>query len=583
MQPGTCLSSIFKLSAAALVGIAATASLAGPARAQSTQELEATNPNPNDWLSYHGTYKGYDYSGLDQINTSNVKNLQVAWMHFPGRTTRGIQSMPLAKDGILYYSGSYSRVFALDGASGKVLWTYFPELDDQLVARQTHSPYNRGMAMGDGKLYIGTVDGRLIALDAKTGKPAWDTKLIDSQKLTVGFTGAPIFARGTVIIGAQGGEWPYRGPIFAVDAASGKKKWEFFTVGGTPEAMKTWGNDTWRIGGGGGWMPGTYDPQTNAVWWGVANPAPLYDWAGSDWMKTGARPGVNLYTSSVIALDLDSGQLKFHHQELPHDNWDFDSSVGEFVSIDRGGKQLMVHPNKSGYVFVYGRADAKVENVWPIMKASNFVKDIDPHSGELIGRRDFSPGPQSEVLCPAIAGGVSWNSGAYSPKTGLYYKIGNEWCMTLDVKKTTPVTEPEVQLNIGAEFKIVPPPGGDISGHLDARDPVTGQVKWQVSFHEPPLSSVLATAGNLVFLPDAAGITHAYDAETGKELWSHNDGIGHAGGIISYAAGGRQFIAVPAGWGSLVGEGYGAMFGEPFKSMPVDAGALIVYALPAKP
>jgi alcohol dehydrogenase (cytochrome c) len=581
MQPIICMSSVFRLGAAAFLGIAATALIAGPALAQSAQELEATNPNPNDWLSYHGTYKGYDYSGLDQINVNNVKNLQVAWMHFPGRTTRGIQSMPLAKDGVLYYSSSYSRVFALDGATGKVLWTYFPELDDQLVARQTHSPYNRGMAMGDGKLYIGTVDGRLIALDAKTGKPAWDTKLIDSPTLTVGFTGAPLFARGTVIIGAQGGEWPYRGPIFAVDATSGQKKWEFLTAGGTPEAMKTWGNDTWRIGGGGGWMPGTYDPQINAVWWGVANPAPLYDWAGSDWMKTGARPGENLYTSSVIALDLDSGQLKFFHQELPHDNWDFDSAVGEFVSIDRDGKQLMVHPNKSGYVFVYDRANAKIENIWSIVKASNFVKDIDPRTGELIGRRDFTAGPQSEVLCPAIAGGISWNSGAYSPKTGLYYKIGNEWCMTLTVQKTTPVTEPEVQLNIGADFKFVPPPGGEYSGHLDARDPVSGKVKWQVTFREPPLASVLATAGNLVFLPDAAGITHAYDAETGKELWSHNDGIGHVGGIISYAAGGRQFIAVPTGWGSLVGEGYGTMFGEPYKSMPVDAGALIVYALPS--
>jgi alcohol dehydrogenase (cytochrome c) len=559
-----------------------TALVAVPALAQTAQELEAANPNPNDWLSYHSSYKGYNFSGLDQINANNVKDLQVAWIHFPGRTTRGIQSMPLAKDGVLYYSGSYSRVFALDGATGKVLWTYFPELDDQLVARQTHSPYNRGMAMGEGKLYIGTVDGRLIALDAKTGKPAWDTKLIDSQKLTVGFTGAPIFVRGTVVIGAQGGEWPYRGPIFAVDAASGKKKWEFMTSGGTPEAMKTWGNDTWRIGGGGGWMPGTYDPQTNAVWWGVANPDPLYDWAGTDWMKTGARPGENLYTSSVIALDLDTGKLKFYHQELPHDNWDFDSAIGEFLQIDRDGRQLMVHPNKSGYIFVYDRANATVENVWPIMKASNFVKSIDPKTGELIGRRDFSAGPlQGEPLCPAIAGGVSWNSGAYSPKTGLYYKIGNEWCMTLDVKKTTPVTEPQVQLNIGAEFKFVPPPGGDFSGHLDARDPLTGDVKWQVSFHEPPLASVLATGGNLVFLPDAAGVTHAYNAETGKELWSHNDGIGHAGGIISYAAGGKQYIAVPAGWGSLVGEGYGAMFGEPYKSMPMDAGALIVYALPS--
>jgi alcohol dehydrogenase (cytochrome c) len=285
----------------------------------------------------------------------------------------------------------------------------------------------------------------------------------------------------------------------------------------------------------------------------------------------------------VIALDPDSGQLKFYHQELPHDNWDFDSAVGEFVSIDRDGKQLMVHPNKSGYIFVYDRANAKVENVWPLVKAINFVKSIDPKTGELVGRRDFSEGKlQGDPLCPAIMGGVSWNSGAYSPKTGLYYKIGNEWCITLDVKKTTPVTEPQVQLNIGAEFKAVPPPGETaMTGHLDARDPVTGQAKWQVQFPEPPLSSVLATAGKLVFVPDARGITHAYDAESGKELWSHNDGIGHSGGIISYAAGGKQYIAVPAGWGSLVGEGYGAMYGEPFKSMPMDAGALIVYALPS--
>ena len=555
---------------------------AAPAFAQvSAQQLEAANPNPNDWLTYHATYKGYDYSPLDQINTGNVKDLQVAWMHFPGRTTRGVESMPLAADGVVYYSGSYSRVFALDGASGKVLWTYFPQLDDQLIARQTHTPYNRGVALGDGRLYVGTVDGRLIALDMKSGKPLWDTKLIDSEKLTVGFTGAPLFARGMVIIGAQGGEWPYRGPIFGVDAASGQKKWEFYTVGGTPEAQKTWGNDTWRIGGGGGWMPGTYDPATNVVWWGTANPDPLYDWAGSDWKNTGARPGDNLYTSSVIALDLETGKLKFYQQELPHDNWDFDSSPGEFVSIDRGGKQLMVHPNKSGYIFVYDRADAKVENVWPIMKNSNFVKGIDPHTGELVGRRDFSAGEQSEPVCPAIAGGVSWNSGAYSPKTGLYYKIGNEWCITLTVKKTTPVTEPEVQLNMGADFKLVDPPDGPMRGHLDARDPVTGQQKWSVEFHQPPLSSLLATGGNLVFLPDAAGITHAYDAQSGKELWSHNDGIGHAGGIISYGAGGKQYVAVTAGWGSLVGEGYGALFGEPWKSMPMDAGALIVYALPS--
>src|SRR6202789_1185766 len=351
------------IAAAAIMGAGCA-----PSSAQDANALANAGKDGKDWMSYHGSYQSWHYSPLSQIDASNVKKLKIGVIHQVGHSTRGVQSTPLAKDGVVYYSASYSKVFAVKGDTGEVLWSFIPKLDDDLVARQTHSPYNRGMAMGDDKLYIGTVDGRLIAIDTKTGKPAWDTKLIDSEKLTVGFTGAPIFARGNVIIGAQGGEWPSRGPLFAVDAATGKKKWEFFTSGGTPEAMKTWGNDTWRVGGGGGWMPGTFDPKTNAIWWGVANPAPLYDWAGSDWKTTGARPGDNLYTSSVIALDLDTGKLKFYHQELPHDTWDFDSAIGEFVEIDRDGQKLMVHPNKSGYIFVYNRADASLENVWPLVK-----------------------------------------------------------------------------------------------------------------------------------------------------------------------------------------------------------------------
>ena len=217
--------------------------------------------SPNDWLTYHGAYNGWNYSGLDQINPSNVKDLAVAWIHVPGRSTRGLQSVPLVADGVLYYTGSYSRVFALDGATGAVIWSYFPELDDMLVARQTHSPYNRGVALGQGKVFVGTVDGRLIALDMKTGKVAWDTKLQDSQKLTVGFTGAPLYAKGMVVIGSQGGEWPGRGPIYGVDAETGKVKWTFLTVAPTDDEKKTWGNDSWRTGGGGGWMPGTYDSE----------------------------------------------------------------------------------------------------------------------------------------------------------------------------------------------------------------------------------------------------------------------------------------------------------------------------------
>jgi PQQ-dependent dehydrogenase (methanol/ethanol family) len=507
-----------------------------------------------------------------------VQSLGVAWIHVPGKSTRGLQSTPLVADGVLYYTGSYSRVFALNGATGEVMWSYFPELDEALVARQTHSPYNRGVALGEGKVFVGTVDGRLIALDMKTGKPAWDTKLQDSAKLTVGFTGAPLYAKGTVVIGSQGGEWPGRGPIYGVDAATGKVKWTFLTVGGTDEAMKTWGNDSWRTGGGGGWMPGTYDTDTNTIYWGTANPAPLYDWSGADWMHTGARPGTNLYTTSVIALDADTGKLKSYHQELPHDGWDFDSAVGEFVMLDQNGQKVVVHPNKGGFVFVYDR-DLKVQNVYPLVSAINFVKGIDPKTGELSGRRDFSAGKQSEPLCPAISGGVSWNSGSYSPQTKLYYKVGNEWCIDLTVVKTTPVTEPVVQLNIGANFKLVPPPGGEIYGHLDARDPLTGAKKWEIRYPEPPMASVLTTAGNLLFVPDSRGTLHAYNAETGAELWNHGDGLGHQGGIVSYSAGGKQYIAVVAGFGGMVSDDFAPTFGEPYKSMPRDDGVLVVYSL----
>ena len=219
---------------------------------------------------------------------------------FPGRSTRGLQSMPLVADGVLYYTGSYSRTFALNGATGEVIWSYFPELDEALVARQTHSPYNRGVALGEGKVYVGTMDGRLIALDMKTGKVAWDTKLVDSQKLTVGFTGAPLYAKGTVIIGAQGGEWPGRGPIFGVDAATGKKKWEFLTVAGTDESHEDLGQrllahrrrrrlDAGHLRRRDQHRPGGAPPTRRRSTIGRAPTT----------RRKGARPGDNLYTTSV--------------------------------------------------------------------------------------------------------------------------------------------------------------------------------------------------------------------------------------------------------------------------------------------
>jgi len=327
-------------------------------------------------------------------------------------------------------------------------------------------------------------------------------------------------------------------------------------------------------------MAGGYDPATNTVYWGTANPAPLYDWGGADWTTKGARPGDNLYTTSVLALDPDTGKLKSFHQELPHDAWDFDSAVGEFVMISRGGKDYVVHPNKGGFVFVYDKF-LKVQNVWQGVKNINFVKSIDPKTGELVGRRDMAEG-KHQALCPFIAGGYSWNAGSYNPGTGLYYKVGNEWCMDLEVIKTTPVLEPMAQLNIGSNFTVnkTNPDGTLAHGHVSGRDPITGAVKWSVDFPQPPLASLLSTKGNLVFVPDARGYLHALDAATGKELWKHNNGQGHNGGIITYSAKGKQYVAVMTGWGGLAGDDYASFFGGTFAQMPKDSGIIKVFALP---
>ncbi|HZP85849.1 MAG TPA: PQQ-binding-like beta-propeller repeat protein [Burkholderiales bacterium] len=544
--------------------------------------LNAAEKEPGNWMTYHGTYKSWHYSPLDQINTGNVTQLKEAWSHVASRANRGLQGFPLAIDGVLYYSSPYDQVYALDGATGQILWTYKQKLNEDLVARQTHSPYNRGIAAGYGNIYIGTLDGKLAAIDAKTGQLKWETKLIDSEKLTVGFTGAPLLVKDKVIIGSQGGEWPYRGPMFGVDAKTGKEVWHFFTVGGNEDnadARNTWGKDSWRVGGGGGWMVGAYDPETNTVWWGTANPAPLYDWAGDKWKTEGPRPGINLYTTSVILLDPDTGKLKGYHQELPHDAWDFDSAVGEFMFLERDGKKYVVHPNKGGFVFVYDR-NGKLQNVYRGVDNINFVKDIDPKTGELIGRRDMAEGKHTN-LCPAIAGGYSWPSGAYSPKTNLFYRVGFEWCMDLDIVKTEPITEPVAQLYIGANFTMHGPGDKQAYGHIRGRDPLTGQVKFEIPYPKaPPHASLLVTGGNILFVPEADGMLVAYDATNGKKLWSHNNGQGHDGGIITYTAKGKQYVAVMTGWGSLVSDGYGDLWGEPWKTMPKDSGVLKVFALP---
>jgi PQQ-dependent dehydrogenase (methanol/ethanol family) len=425
------------LSAAAFIGFASQAMAADV----TWDRLMNADKDPNNWLMYHQSFKGWHYSGLDQINASNVKSLKVAWLHSPAASKRGIQSFPLAVDGVLYYTSSTGQVWALDGSDGSVIWRYQAKIDTERAEGTFYNPYNRGLAIGYGKVYIGTVDGRMIALDAKTGKVVWDNMILSVEKGNKGFTGAPVIVKDKVIIGSNGGELSgCCGPIFAVNAQTGETAWQFDTIGGDERSRASWGNDSWKIGGGGGWMTGSYDAKTNTVWWGTANPAPDYDWAGENWKTTGPRPGDNLYSSSVVVLDADSGELKSYFQEMPHDAWDFDSAPGEFMTFEKGGKRYMLHPNKGGIIFVYnadqvgGGKQLMVENAYMFGETYNYIKGVDPKSGQLIGRRELPEGKHTNV-CPAIDGAISWNTGSYNPGTGLLYKIGQEWCFDIEVVK----------------------------------------------------------------------------------------------------------------------------------------------------
>jgi len=571
-----------------LASVAAAAGFAMQAGAADVtwDRLLNADKDPNNWLMYHGSFKGWHYSGLDQINKNSVKNLGVAWIHTPAASKRGVQSFPVVADGVLYYTSSSGQIYALDAASGTKIWAYKAKIDQERAEGTFYNPYNRGLAIGYGKVYIGTVDGRMIALDAKTGELAWDNMIMTVEKGNKGFTGAPVIVKDKVLIGSNGGELSgCCGPIFAVNAESGEVEWQFDTIGGDERSRNSWGNDSWKIGGGGGWMTGSYDPVTNSVWWGTANPAPDYDWAGENWMTEGPRPGLNLYSSSVVVLDADTGTLKAYFSEMPHDAWDFDSAVGEFVQIDRGGKRYMMHPNKGGILFTYN-ADPdiasdqvlKVENATLIGKTYNYIKGVDGKTGQLIGRRELPLGLHTNV-CPAIDGAISWNTGAYSPNTGLYYRVTMEFCFDIEVQKVDRPADYSGQAYFGASWTTRHPTDRQAFGTIQARDPISHKLKWEVEFKYAPLASLLATKGGLVFVPGADGTFYALDADTGAKLWQHNNGIGHHGGVISYSANSKQYVAVVTGWGSHVSGNYCPLYGEPFCSMPTDAGQLLVFAV----
>lgn len=503
--------------------------------------LAQENATRENWPHYGGQYSSWRYSALDQVNRSNAAKLIPKWVFQTGVNEGGLQATPIVLDGVMYVSTSYNRVFAIDAETGREIWHYFYPNPKEIGV--IYSPWNRGVAVAQGRVYMGTLDNHVVALDQKTGREVWNVEVEPLKTCGCNITGAPLVVKDKVVVGVTGGDSAHRGYITAYHVKTGRLAWRFWTIPGPGEpGHDTWEGDSWKFGGGASWMTGSYDAALNLIYWSVGNPAA--DFYG------GSRKGRNLYTDSVVALDADSGKLKWYYQQIPHDVWDFDTAY-ENVLVDlpvKGqARKLLLNVNKSGYTFVNDRVTGEFVAAWTPVKNVNWIKGID-ENGNLVGRNE-PPVGVPVTLCPSIGGGRSWNHAAYSPRTKLFYSTGIEWCQEVMARVEEPSPGREF---FGGVFKLKPTPSNDQGGHLGAYDPVTGSQTWRYNYKYPLLASVLATAGDVVFTGDAEGQFFALDALTGRKLWSFQTGSGHRGSSVAYSVKGKQYIATPSGWGSAV-------------------------------
>jgi len=524
-----------------------------------------------EWLSYGRDYGEQRFSPLAQVNAGNVGQLGLAW-YADLDTARGQEATPLMHDGVLYIATAWSKVLAFDAKSGALKWSYDPEVPRATLAAACCDAVNRGVALYGDKVYVATLNGYLVALNQADGSVAWSTEVVpDHDNYTI--TGAPRIAKGKVLIGSGGAEFKARGFIAAYDWQTGKQVWRWHTVPGNPaegfenEAMEkaaaTWGGEWWTLGGGGTvWDSITYDPQTNLVLFGTGNAEPWNPAANDRLPAEGAAEGDNLYTSSIVALDIDSGEYRWHFQQTPEDRWDFDSNAQiTLADIEIAGEQrhVVLHAPKNGYFYILDAANGKFLQAKPWVDM-NWSTGIDP----VTGKPEINPEARYEqtgklfVSMPGAGGAHSWQPMSYSPQTGLTYIPANlagfpffaeeDWQASdmgmqtgLDYEQTAMPAIPEVRAATLA----------GTTGALVALNPVTGKEAWRVPYVGPWNGGTLATAGNLVFQGTATEEFAAYRADTGEKLWSFPSQSGVIAAPMSYAIDGEQYVAVLAGWGGV--------------------------------
>jgi alcohol dehydrogenase (cytochrome c)/quinohemoprotein ethanol dehydrogenase len=525
--------------------------------------------NKGEWLSNGRTADEQRFSPLDQITDANVGTLGLAWSHDLD-TARGQEATPLMHDGKLYVSTAWSKVLAFDAASGKLLWSYDPEVPHETLARACCDAVNRGVALYGDKLFVGTLDGRLVALQQATGKVAWSKVVVPNQS-DYSITGAPRIAKGKVLIGSGGAEYKARGYLSAYDAETGELAWTFHTVPGNPAdgfekdgrnkgameaAAKTWAGKWWTLGGGGTvWDSITYDPQLNLVYFGTGNAEP--------WNPAGAgRSGDSLYTSSIVAVNADTGEYAWHFQETPEDRWDFDSDAQITVAdltIDGAPRRVLLHAPKNGFFYVLDAKTGKFISGKPYT-AMNWATGIDP----VTGRPAINPEARYEqsskpfIGVPGAIGAHSWQPMSFSPKTGLVYIPVNEAAFPYLADKDWKPSEIGFQTAQNSAPVAMPAntaarngAKAATTGSLLAWDPVAQKEVWRIKQKGPWNGGTLATAGNLVFQGNAEGLFAAYSANQGKLLWSFPAQTGVIAAPMTYWIGNEQYVAVLAGWGGV--------------------------------
>jgi len=552
-------------------------------------ELLKMQQNPSDWVMPNGNYSSTRFSELDQINASNVKDLKVAWTFSTG-VLRGHEGGPLVIGDVMYVHTPFpNKVFALDlNNDGKILWKYEPRQDPSVIPVMCCDTVNRGVAYGDGKIFLSQADTTLVALDAKTGKKIWEVKNGDPSTGATS-TAAPMVVNDKVYVGISGGEFGVRGHLTAYNIKDGSMAWRAYSMGpdsdilmdpqktthlgkpvGKDSGLNTWQGDQWKIGGGATWGWYSYDPDLNLVYYGSGNP--------STWNPV-QRPGDNRWSMTIFARDADTGMAKWVYQMTPHDEWDYDG-INEMILVDKeinGQKRkALVHFDRNGFGYTMDRESGELLVAEKYDPAVNWATHIDMETGRPQVVAQYSTEHNGEDVnttgvCPAALGTKDQQPATYSPRTGLFYVPTNHVCMDYEPFR---VSYTAGQPYVGATLSMYPAPGGEHLGNFIAWDADKGKIVWSNPERFSVWSGALATAGDVVFYGTLEGYLKAVDAKTGKELYKFKTPSGIIGNVNTFMHGGKQYVAVLSGLGGWAGIGMAAGLTDPTAGL----GAVGAYA-----